>query len=130
MEEEEVKKILCKLLGEDDLERGRKFSFSDNFDSAYKVFAGITLSDLLKFIIPSILMAVFIAVLPPYKIVLFWFIKLIVIVVIITFGFLIAMLKPVKYRKNIKCMDYIRTRIAFAKRQKLYFLNPNRNEQK
>ena len=130
MEEEEVKKILCKLLGEEDRSIGKKFSFSDNFDSAYKVFAGITLSDLLKFIIPSILMAVFIAVLPPYKIIFFWFIKLIIIIVIITLGFLIAMLKPVKYRKNIKCMDYIKTRIAFTKRQKLYFLNPNRGDHK
>ena len=128
MEEEEVRKILCKLLGEDDMSIGKRFSFSDNFDSAYKVFAGITLPDLLKFILPSVLLGSLIALIPPYKNIFFWFIKLIIIVVIITCGFLIAMLKPVKYRKNIKCMDYIKTRIAFAKRQKLYFLSPNRGD--
>lgn len=124
-DKENLKKILLELLGEDENGRtGKKFFFPGNVEKGYNIVQGLSIIDVARFIIPSLLISVIIIIIPPYMSVIFWIIKAIFVCIFLSMGFIMAILRPVKNRSNIKCLDYIKMRILFSSKQKIYYIKP------
>ena len=124
-DKEELRKTLLSLLGEEQNGRiGKKFFFPDNVEKGYNIIQGLSLTDMARFIVPSILLSTFIMFMPPYMSIVFWIIKSVFICVILSTGFILAILRPIKSRNNIKCLDYIKMRISFMSKQKMYYIRP------
>ena len=128
-DKEELRKTLLELLGEDESGRTeKKIFFPGNVEKGYNIIQGLAVTDVAKFILPSVLISTIILFLPPYNSVLFWIIKGIFICLFLSTGFIIAILKPIKNRNNIKCLDYIKMRISFTSKQKMYYIRPKDRE--
>ena len=126
---EELRKILFELLGEDENGRiGKKFFFPGNVEKEYNIVQGLSIIDVIRFIVPSLLIATIIIAIPPYRSVFFWIIKGIFDCIILCTGFVMAILRPIKNRSNIKCLDYIKMRISFSSKQKMYYIKPKDRE--
>ena len=124
-EKEELRKTLLALLGEEQNGRiGKRFFFPENVEKGYNIIQGLSLTDMAKFIVPSVLLSTIIIILPPYMSILFWIVKSVFVCVILSTGFIFAILRPVKNRNNIKCLDYIKMRISFLSKQKMYYIRP------
>jgi len=124
-DKEELRKTLLELLGENENGRtGKRFFFPENVEKGYNIIQGLSVTDLVRFIVPSVLISTIIIFLSPYNSVIFWIIKGIFICVILSVGFLLAILRPIKNRNNIKCLDYIKMRISFLSKQKMYYIKP------
>ncbi|MCB2293684.1 hypothetical protein LGK95_09120 [Clostridium algoriphilum] len=126
MEDKEgLKKALLELLGEEENGRtGKRFFFPGNVEKGYNIVQGLSVTDVAKFIVPSLLLSTIIVVIPPYSSVFFWIIKGIFDCLILCTGFVMAILRPIKNRSNIKCLDYIKMRISFLNKQKMYYIKP------
>jgi len=124
-DKEEFKKTLLELLGENETVRtGKKFFFPENVEKGYNIIQGLSVTDFAKFIIPSVFISLIVVLLPPYSSVIFWIIKVVLIILISTVGFILAIARPIKSRNNIKYFDYIKTRISFSRKQKMYYIKP------
>ena len=129
-DKEELRKILLDLLGEDENGRiGKKFFFPENVEKEYNIVQGLSVIDVARFILPSILVSTIIVAIPPYNSVLFWIIKSIFACVILSTGFVMAILRPIKNRSNIKCLDYIKMRVLFLSKQRMYYIKPKDGEE-
>ena len=124
-DKEELRTMLLALLGEEQNGRiGKKFFFPENVEKGYNIIQGLSLTDMAKFIVPSVLLAAIIMFMPPYMSILFWILKSVLVCLILSTGFILAILRPIKYRNNIKCLDYIKMRISFINRQRMYYIRP------
>lgn len=121
---EDIREALLELLGEEETRKGKKFIFPKNVESSYNLIPGVTFKDVLKIIGPAALLSIIIAVIPPYNSIGFWIIKFIIILIILVFAFVITILRPITSRPNIRTTDYIKWRINFIKKQKVYYLKP------
>ena len=129
-DKEELKKTLIELLGEEENGKtGKKFFFPGNVEKEYNIVQGLSVIDVARFILPSILVSIIIVFMPPYNSVLFWLIKCIFACIILSTGFVMAILRPIKNRSNIKCLDYIKMRILFSSKQKMYYIKPKDREE-
>jgi len=124
-DKEDLRKALLELLGEEENGRiGRRFFFPQNVEKGYNIIQGLSLTDIAKFIVPSVLLSAIILLMPPYMSLLFWIIKSVFACFILGIGFILAIARPVKYRNNIKFLNYIKMRISFLSKQKLYYIRP------
>src|SRR5665648_143070 len=124
-DKEDLRKALLELLGEEENGRiGKRFFFPQNVEKGYNIIQGLSLTDIVKFIVPSVLVSAIILLMPPYMSLLFWIVKSVFACVILGIGFILAIARPVKYRNNIKFLNYIKMRISFLSKQKLYYIRP------
>ena len=124
-DKEELRKTLLALLGEEQNGRtGKKFFFPENVEKGYNIIQGLSLTDMARFIVPSVLLATMIMFMPPYISLVFWIVKSVFVCLILSTGFILAILRPIKSRNNIKCMDYIKIRISFLSKQRMYYIRP------
>lgn len=123
MNQDQVKEVLLELLDGNE-KRGRKWFFPKNVDNQYKVFLNMTVKEIAVYILPAILISVGIAALPPYSSVIFWMIKLLFIVVIITIPVFFVNYRPIKQRDNIRSQDYLKEILNNSKKKKVYFMKP------
>ena len=124
-DKEDLRKALLELLGEEENGRiGRRFFFPQNVEKGYNIIQGLSLTDIVKFIVPSLLLSILILLMPPYMSRFFWIVKSAFVCVILGIGFILAIARPVKYRNNIKCLQYIKMRISYVSKQKMYYIKP------
>jgi len=124
-DKEDLRKALLELLGEEGNGRiGKRFFFPQNVEKGYNIIQGLSLTDIVKFIVPAVLITTIIMFMPPYMSPLFWIVKSVFACVILGIGFTLAIARPVKYRNNIKCLNYIKMRLSFLSKQKTYYIRP------
>ncbi len=124
-DKEELRKTLLALLGEEQNGRtGKKFFFPENVEKGYNIIQGLSLTDMARFIVPSVLLATMIMFMPPYMSLVFWIVKSVFVCLILSTGFILAILRPIKSRNNIKCMDYLKMRYSFLSKQRMYYIRP------
>jgi len=125
-DKESIRRTLLELLGEDENGKiGKKFFFPGNVEKGYNIVQGLSVIDVVKYIVPSILVATIVIAIPPYTSIFFWIIKAIFDCFILSLGFIMAILRPIRNRSNIKCLDYIKMRISYLNKQKMYYIKPN-----
>lgn len=101
--------------------QGQKvFIFPENIKSHYSVIFGLTLKEILLFVLPAMLVGIVILVIPPYNVTSFM-IKIFFAVLIVTITIAVITTSPVKYRENIKLLPYLKLKRGYSKRQQLYF---------
>lgn len=121
----EIKEGLLELLNEGGGNR-RKWFFPRNVDSSYKLIANLTLGEIVKYILPALLLIVGICFIPPQNSVFLWIIKSIFIVILILVPLFYVMYRPVKGRDNIRTKDLIKEHFMFYQKQKVYYKKPKR----
>ena len=106
--------------------KGKKFVFPENVESGYGIFLGITLKELLLYLMPPIVIGLIIVALPPHNVWLMLFkFMLLLIVLIIILAFLSS--RPIRHRPNIRFQDYVKLRNQFMSRQKLFYIRKKQN---
>jgi len=124
-DKESIRRSLLELLGEDENGRmGKKFFFPSNVEKGYNIVQGLSVIDAFKYIVPSFIVSIIIIAMPPYTSVFFWILKAIVDCFVLSLGIIMAVLKPITSRSNIKCLDYIKMRISYIGKQKMYYIKP------
>lgn len=123
-DKEEIREALLELLGEEETRKGKKFIFPKNVESSYNLIPGVTFKDAAKILLPAVVLSLIIAIIPPYNGLAFWIVKFFIIIIILTFAFIVTILRPINSRPNIRTTDYIKWRINFMKKQKVYYLKP------
>jgi len=98
----------------------KQFIFPENVSSGYGVFLGLTLKEIILFIIPEIIIGLVVLFLPPYSItVLIAEAIFFILLITVTLGVLSS--KPVKYRANIRLPQFLKMKQNYSSRQHLYF---------
>jgi len=124
-DKESIRRSLLELLGEEENGRmGKKFFFPGNVEKGYNIVQGLSVVDVVKYIIPSLMVSIIIIAIPPYTSMFFWILKAILDCLILSTGIIMAVLRPIASRSNIKCLDYIKMRIAYIGKQKMYYIKP------
>ncbi|MCM3191291.1 hypothetical protein M3596_21490 [Bacillus subtilis] len=127
MDKEEFRKQLVELLSEeDDGHKGKLFVFPENVEGGYNVIAGLTLKQVVIFFGPVTLFLAVLGILPPYTSVILWIIKIIIAVIVAVGVMLFAIHRPIPARRNIRMIDWVKMRLAFSQRQKIYFVKPKK----
>ncbi|GAF66454.1 ABC transporter permease protein [Bacillus sp. TS-2] len=106
--------------------KGRKWFFPKNVSNEYKVFGNMTVKELFKFMVPAVLLCIGIGSIPPYSSVVFWIIKGLFIIIVITIPIFYINYRPVKYRENIKTKDFINEFLGYQNKQKVFFVKPRK----
>lgn len=98
----------------------KKFIFPENIDSKYSIFLGLSLKELLIYVLPALVVGLVIIAFPPYS---FYgvFIKLFVVLIIITIIIAVISSNPIKDRPNVRLLPYLKLKRQYNKRQNLYF---------
>lgn len=125
---EEVKTALKELLGQADYRKGKTFVFPDNVDRSYNIVKGLSLSNFLKFILPAIILAAVILLIPPYSLG-FMMVKMFFVALLLLVSFIFAVLRPITSRPNITYSNYLKLIFNYNSRQKLFFLKPNKRDE-
>ena len=124
-DKESIRRSLLTLLGEDENGRmGKKFFFPGNVEKGYNIVQGLSVVDAIKYIVPSLIVTLIIIAIPPYTSIFFWILKAIVDCVILSLGIIMAILRPITSRSNIKCLDYLKMRFSYIGKQKMYYIKP------
>lgn len=121
----EVKSALLELLNEG-RENKRKWFFPRNVDSRYKLYANLTLGEIVKYFIPALALVAGICFIPPYNSVLLWIVKSVFIVLVLLVPMVYVMYRPEKGRDNIRTKDFIKEYVMFQQKQKVYFKEPKK----
>jgi len=122
---DEIKEGLLELLNEGGGNR-RKWFFPRNVDSSYKLIANLTLGEIVKYIIPALLIVVGICFIPPQTSILLWIVKSIFIVITILVPLFYVLYRPVKGRDNIRTKDFVKEYFTYQQRRKIYYKKPKR----
>ena len=101
-------------------EEAKTFIFPENVDSSYGVFLGLSIKELVLYVLPVIVVGLIFIVLPPHA---FTFIltKIIIVVFLLTITLAVLSSKPVAHRTNIKLTQYLKMKSNYSKRQHLFF---------
>lgn len=102
----------------------KSWFFPKNVDNKYKVFFNMTLLELIKFLVPAVVLSLLIASIPPYSSVILWIVKLIFIAIILSIDLFYVLYRPIPERDNIRTKDFIESFIKFKDSQKIYFVRP------
>ncbi|WP_107838324.1 conjugal transfer protein [Metasolibacillus meyeri] len=106
--------------------KGKRFIFPENVESGYGIFLGITLKELLFYLVPPLVVGLIVIALPPHNIWLMLFkVMLLLIVLIMILAFLSS--RPIRYRPNIRFQDYMKLRGQFTSRQKLFYIRKKKD---
>lgn len=124
---EEVREALKELLGEEESRKGKTFVFPDNVDRSYNIVKGLSLVNFIRFVLPAIIIAAVILLIPPYSLG-FMMIKLFFISLFLLGSFTFAVLRPITSRPNITYSKYLKLLIYYNNRQKIFFLKPTKRD--
>lgn len=111
------------------MEKPKKFEFPENINGSYGIFLGLSLKEIGLYIVPTIIVGLIILFLPPYDFMLMM-IKFFFVLIALTFVVAILSSKPVKHRDNIRLIPFLKMKNDYSHRQKLYFINSKRKENK
>jgi len=125
---EDVKAALKELFGNEDYRKGKTFVFPDNVDRAYNIVKGLSISNFLKFILPAVVVAAVILLIPPYSLG-FMMVKMFFVALLLLGSFIFAVLRPVTSRPNITYSNYLKLILNYYSRQKLFFMKPNKRDE-
>ncbi|WP_121614496.1 hypothetical protein [Mesobacillus foraminis] len=124
---EEVKAALLELLGKEDNRKGKTFVFPDNVDRSYNIVKGLSLGNFFKFILPALIIAAGILLIPPYSLALMM-VKMFFSSLLLLGSFTFAVLRPIASRPNIHYSSYLKRIIDYNSRQKIFFLKPDQRD--
>lgn len=120
---EDIRKLLLEILGQSTA-KGRRWFFPKNVDKKYKIFLNMTFKDIVTCIVPAALICIIILAIPPLSSVIFWIIKVILVIIIFSLALLYVNYRPVPSRDNIRTRDFIKEIVEYQKSQKVYFIKP------
>lgn len=98
----------------------KTFFFPENVESSYGVFLGLSVKEMLVYILPMVIVGLIVLFLPPHT---FKFMIFKGIVVIFSITVLLAVLssRPVSYRNNVRLMPHLQMKSKYKSRQHLFF---------
>ncbi|CAM3758968.1 hypothetical protein [Bacillus inaquosorum] len=105
--------------------KGKEFIFPDNVESGYNLIKGVTVKGFFTVFLPFLLVGIIIVSIPPYSMV-FVLIRVFVAFIIATVGLAITVARPVKSRRNITVVQYMKHVQSYNRRQKLFYIEPKR----
>lgn len=98
----------------------KTFVFPENVDSSYGVFLGLSIKDLVLYVLPVIVVGLIFIIIPPHNFA-FVLTKIIIVIFLLTIDLAVVSSKPVAYRNNIKLTQYLKLKSNYGKRQHLFF---------
>lgn len=108
------------------MRKGKEFIFPENVTKDYGIWKDYTLKDFGIMFLAFLICLIFVF-LPPYNI--FWILtKVILVVIAMTAVMAVLTLRPVKSRKNISQLQYLRMKKKYKQSQKLYFLSKRKRD--
>jgi hypothetical protein len=125
---EEVKEVLKELLGQEGIRKGKTFVFPDNVDRSYNIVKGLSIGNFFKFILPAVVIAAVILLIPPYSFG-FTMVKMFFVALLLLVSFTFAVLRPITFRPNITFSNYLKRVFHYNSRQKLFFMKPNKRDE-
>ncbi|WP_105957318.1 conjugal transfer protein [Apilactobacillus quenuiae] len=106
------------------LKKGKEFIFPENVNKDYGIWKDYTLRDI-GYIVLVLLIGLIFILMPPYGIV-FMLMKIILLMLLMTVTMAVLTIRPVASRKNIKVREVWLIQRKYAKRQKLFYLKPQK----
>ncbi|MDQ1005408.1 hypothetical protein QFZ28_005986 [Neobacillus niacini] len=125
---EDVKEVLKELLGQEGIRKGKTFVFPDNVDRSYNIVKGLSIGNFFKFILPAVVIAAVILLIPPYSLG-FTMVKMFFVALLLLVSFTFAVLRPITSRPNITYSNYLKRVFQYNSRQKLFFMKPNKRDE-
>jgi hypothetical protein len=125
---EDVKEVLKELLGQEDNRKGKMFVFPDNVDRSYNIVKGLSIGNFFKFILPAVVIAAGILLIPPYSLG-FMMVKMFFVALLLLGSFIFAVLRPITSRPNITYSNYMKLIFNYNSRQKLFFMKSNKRDE-
>ena len=101
----------------------KKFIFPENVDSSYGVFLGLSLKELLIYVLPVGIVGLIFIALPPHSLNAI-LIKLMIVVIITTIIVAVLSTRPVKNRNNVRLIPHLKLKSKYKSRQHLFFKEP------
>lgn len=110
-------------------DRGKKrFSFPRNVDQSYTIIAGLSGKDFLFYIFPALGFSALFFIIPPYSSLGFWVIKAFIAIIFFSIAFIMALVRPVQNRPNIRMVDFIKNYKLYTSRQKVFYIKKKDKE--
>lgn len=108
---------------ENDMEN--KIYFPRNVSVTYQLFGieGLGWPAIKRYILPTIGIMVLVFLIPPYASLIFWIIKIFILLLAFIYNIFMILLKPIPARKNINMETWLKYQRDYSKRQKEYFIN-------
>lgn len=98
----------------------KKFIFPENISSGYGIFLGLSLKELLIYVIPPLIIGIIVLLLPPHTITV-TVIELVILVLVLTIILAVLSSNPVKSRNNIRLPQHLKMKNNYSSRQHLFF---------
>lgn len=98
----------------------KTFIFPENVESSYGVFLGLTVKELIIYVLPVVAVCIVFIAIPPHSLT-FMIIKLIIAVLLLTIVLAVLSSKPVSSRNNVRLTQYLKMKSKYTSRQKLFF---------
>lgn len=98
----------------------KKFIFPENIDSKYTVFLGLSLREILIYVVPAVIVGLVFIAFPPHTFTAI-IIKVFISIIVITMVIGIISSNPIKDRPNVRLIPYMKLKRQYSKRQNLYF---------
>ena len=98
----------------------KTFVFPENVDSSYGVFLGLSVKELLVYVLPMVIVGLIVLFLPPhtFKFMLF---KATVVIFLITILLAVLSSRPVSYRNNVRLIPHLQMKAKYQSRQHLFY---------
>jgi hypothetical protein len=125
---EEIKEVLKELLGQEDIRKGKMFVFPENVERSYNIVKGLSIGNFFKYILPAVIIAAVILLIPPYSLG-FMMIKMFFVALLLLGSFTFAVLRPITSRPNITYSNYLKLIFNYNSRQKIFFMKPNKRDE-
>jgi len=107
----------------------KEFIFPENITSDYGVILGLSLKEVLFYVLPTVAIGAFVLFIPPYSLKVIM-IELIIFVLILTIIIAVLTSKPVKGRSNIRLPNHIKMKREYSNRQHIFFLDKKKKIRK
>lgn len=98
----------------------KRFIFPENIDSKYSVFLGLSLREILIYVVPAVIVGLVFIAFPPHSFTAI-IIKVFISIIVITMVIGIISSNPIKDRPNVRLIPYMKLKRQYSKRQNLYF---------
>lgn len=105
----------------------KKFIFPENVDSSYGIFLGLSLRELLIYVLPTLIVGIVFVILPPHGLYPIMT-KAIIVVLIMTIILAVLSTRPVKYRNNVRLIPHLKMKAKYNSRQHLFFKKPKNRQ--
>lgn len=101
----------------------KKFVFPENVESSYGIFLGLSIRELLIYVLPTLIVGIIFISIPPHSLNAI-LIKTITVVIILTIVVAILSTRPVKNRNNVRLIPHLKLKSKYKSRQRLFFKEP------